>query len=293
MKAKDKDRLYKLFRDHGDILGTSGTTVVALESFIKSVKDLKCGPADLRPLVKELTFAVKNTEPRIPPLIHLLEQFDKEMEGLYSDDLNASKQAIVDNLSGKLETYKSKFRGVVARGKEHVEDGDRIIVYSTSSAVRTILVESKAEGKQFEVLILKQDFSKTRKLIWTATGAKIDHQIIPQYNLSNFISTANKFFMGAISVTRDRKVVCALGTAEIVSLCHLQKVPVYMFTNSLKFSHLDSCEQQIHEKKEDHRHGGCDYQMTVHSHCILDLDIVDFIVTEDGVVSQEEVGRYW
>lgn len=293
MKPKDRDNLYKLFRDHGDILGTSGTTEVALESFMNSIRALKCASGELEPLVKELTQTIKNTEPRIPPLIHLLEKFEAEMEGKYGSDLAATKKAIIDNLSGKLALYKDKFKSVVNQGKTHVNDGDQIIVYSTSLAVRTILVESKAEGKRFEVLILKQDFSKTRKLIWTVSGAKIEHQVIPEYNLSNFVSKANKFFMGAISVTHDQKVVCQLGTAEIVSLCHLKKVPVYMFTNSLKFSHRDSCEQQIHEKQENHCQGDCTYRMTVHSHCILDLELVNFIVTEDGVVPLEDIGRYW
>lgn len=293
MKPKDKENLYKLFRDHGDVLGTSGTTQVALESFINSIHALKCKPDELRQLVSELTHTIKNTEPRIPPLIHLMEQFEREMENRYSGDLATTKKQISDILSEKLSIYKDKFRKVVEQGKQHVADGDRIIVYSTSSAVRTILVESKAEGKRFEVLILKQDFSKTRKLIWTVSGAKIDHQVIPEYNLSNFVSKANKFFMGAISVTHDQQVVCQLGTAEIVSLCHVKQVPVYMFTNSLKFSHRDSCEQQIHEKQENHCQGDCTYRMTVHSHCILDLGLVDHIITEDGEVALADIGRYW
>jgi translation initiation factor 2B subunit (eIF-2B alpha/beta/delta family) len=293
MKEEDVRNLNKLFRDHGDILGTSGTTIVAIDAFIASIKALKCHPKALKTLVDELTLAVKNTEPHIPPLIHLLEQFEEEMEGRYEGDLTAMKQAIVDALTAKREIYQDRFRRVVEHGKQKVADGDHIIVYSTSSAVRNILLESKAEGTQFEVLILKQDFSKTRKLIWTVSGAHINHQVIPEYNLSNFVSKANKFFMGAIAVTSDRQVICQLGTAEIVSLCHLKSVPVYMFANSLKFSHQHSCEQRIHEKEESHVNGDCRYRMTIHSHCILDLDLVDHIVTEDGVVGHDAIDNYW
>ena len=137
------------------------------------------------------------------------------------------------------------------------------------------------------MLILKQDFTKTRKLIWTASGEKIDHEVIPEYNLSNFITKANKFFLGSMSITPDNKAVCPLGSAEVVSLCHLNNIPVYLFANSLKFSHKASGDHKIHEKKERRIDGQTSYSMTIHSHCIVDLNHVDFIVREDGVIPRD------
>ena len=52
------------------------------------------------------------------------------------------------------------------------------------------------------------------------------------------------------STTPDNKAVCPLGAAEGVSLCHLNKVPIYRFANSLKFSHNPSYDHRIHEKHE-------------------------------------------
>lgn len=53
----------------------------------------------------------------------------------------------------------------------------------------------------------------------------------------------NKVFMGALSITEDMKVISAIGSANIVSLCHLSNLPVYLFANTLKFPtgpHLSS-----------------------------------------------------
>jgi translation initiation factor eIF-2B subunit alpha len=288
MKEIDRQNLFKLFRDHGDVLGTHGTTQVALESFSRSIRDLKCSAGKLEPLVTELVETIKNTEPQVTPLVHLIEDFENEMAGQYSDDCQTSKDKIVAALTSKIDRLKTIGEQMVVSGLKCIDRYDVIIVYSTSASIRDTLVQANKIGKPFEVLILKQDFTKTRKLIWTAHGEKIDHQVIPEYNLSNFIIKANKFFLGTISITPDHRAVCPLGAAEVVGLCHLNKIPIYLFANSLKFSHKPSSAHRIHEKQEDRTEGHTSYSMTIHSHCLVDLDHVDFIVREDGIIPREE-----
>jgi translation initiation factor 2B subunit (eIF-2B alpha/beta/delta family) len=252
------------------------------------VRELKCAAGELEALVNELVTAIKTTEPRITPLIHLIERFEAEMQGQYGGDLAAAKRRVVEALDRQIATLSSMAGQVVANGLAAIKRYDVIIVYSTSAVIREVLVEAKHRGKPFEVLILKQDFTKTRKLIWTAAGEAIDHQVIPEYNLSNFVTRANKFFLGAMSVTPDGKAVCPLGAAEVIGLCHLNQIPVYLFASSLKFSHQTSASQSIHEKQEACLDGHTSYQMTIHSHCIVDLDHVDFIVREDGLIPRAE-----
>ena len=283
MKAIDRENLYKLFRDHGDVLGAHGTTLVALESFLRSIRDLKCPAEKLEPLVGELVTSIKNTEPQITPLVHLIEAFEEEMTGRYSDDCQATKREIAAVLEKQIQRLNTVGEQMTASGLQCIDRYDVIIVYSTSAAIRDTLVKAHKIGKPFEVLILKQDFTKTRKLIWTASGENIDHEVVPEYNLSNCIAKANKFFLGTVSITPDNKAVCPLGAAEVVSLCHLNKVPIYLFANSLKFSHKPSHDHRIHEKRETRTEGQTAYSMTIHSHCLVELDHVNFIVREDGV----------
>ena len=287
MKEIDRQNLFKLFRDHGDVLGAHGATLVALESFRSSIQALKCSAGNLENLVTELIETIKNTEPQITPLVHLIEEFESEMAGQYSNDCQATKDKIVTILASKIERLKTIGEQMVVSGLTCIDRYDVIIVYSTSTSIRDTLVQANKIGKPFEVLILKQDFTKTRKLIWTAHGEKIDHQIIPEYNLSNFIVKANKFFLGTVSITPDHRAVCPLGAAEIVSLCHLNKIPIYLFANSLKFSHKPSSAHRIHEKHENRTEGHTSYSMTIHSHCLVDLAHVDYIVREDGVIPRE------
>jgi translation initiation factor eIF-2B subunit alpha len=87
------------------------------------------------------------------------------------------------------------------------------------------------------------------------------------------------------------KFVAALGTANIISLCHLQQLSVYLFATTLKFSHQRSSEQKIHRKEELRRQENCDYVLITHSHDIVDMDLVDYIVTENGVHTVAELEK--
>jgi translation initiation factor 2B subunit (eIF-2B alpha/beta/delta family) len=287
MKEIDRQNLFKLFRDHGDVLGAHGTTLVSLEAFLRSIRDLKCSAGQLEPLVAELVASIKNTEPQITPLVHLIEAFEEEMRGRYSDDCRATKEKIAAVLHKQIDRLNAVGEAMTVSGMKCIDRYDVIIVYSTSASIRDTLVKANQIGKPFEVLILKQDFTKTRKLIWTASGEHIDHEVVPEYNLSNCVAKANKFFLGTVSITPDNKAVCPLGAAEVVSLCHLNQVPIYLFANSLKFSHKPSEAHRIHAKQETRLEGQTSYSMTVHSHCLVDLNHVDFIVREDGVISRE------
>jgi translation initiation factor eIF-2B subunit alpha len=86
-------------------------------------------------------------------------------------------------------------------------------------------------------------------------------EIIPEYSLGHYIERGNKVFMGALSITEDMRAVSAIGSANIVSLCHLNNLPVYLFANTLKFSHRPSSQQRIHRKVASETHGDVSFQL--------------------------------
>jgi translation initiation factor 2B subunit (eIF-2B alpha/beta/delta family) len=95
----------------------------------------------------------------------------------------------------------------------------------------------------------------------------------------------NKLFLGAISVTNDRKVITTAGSANIASLCRHHRIPIYLFTCSLKFTHQVSEEQHIPNKQHKVSHNGVSYPVTSFSHDIVDLTLIDHVITEkNGLV---------
>ena len=293
MKEKDKEILYKLFRDHEDVRGSSRMAMLALRSFIESINDLKSNASEIKELITELCDAIKHTEPRIVPLIHMIKAFETEMEGHYGEDLQETKNEAIRILQEKHDLLRSKVEQVIEHGVNLVEDGDTIVVHTASSDVTNMLVRAKEVlKKNFKLIILKQDFVKTKLLVKTLSKAKIDLLVVPEYSLSHYIEKANKLFIGAVSITPDAKVVAAIGTANIVGLCHINKVPVYLFANSLKFSFHPSSSQRIHTKTIPTSQDDVSYMLTTHSHDIVDLKLVDHLVTEDGKIEKPFMEKY-
>ena len=293
MKEKDKEILYKLFRDHEDVRGSSRMAMLALRSFIESINDLRCNASEIKELITELCDAIKHTEPRIVPLIHMIKAFETEMEGHYGEDLQKTKNEAIRILQEKHDLLRSKVEQVIEHGVNLVEDGDTIVVHTASSDVTNMLVRAKEVlKKNFKLIILKQDFVKTKLLVRTLSKAKIDLLVVPEYSLSHYIEKANKLFIGAVSITPDAKVVAAIGTANIVGLCHINKVPVYLFANSLKFSFHPSSSQRIHTKTVPTSQDDVKYMLTTHSHDIVDLKLVDHLVTEDGKIEKPFMEKY-
>ncbi len=284
MNTKDRENLYKLFRDMADVLGTSRMTEIALESFIQAIRALKCPREAILPLFNELSECIKKSRPRIVPLIHLLEEFEDEMRFTRSDvDLEAIRADAVETLQEKLDVFRERVLRLTEVGAQYVQDGDVILVHSASGVVIKILLNAKEKlQRNFKAIVLKQDFAKTRQLIQAIAQAGILHEVVPEYDLIHHLPQATKLFIGAVAVTPDLNVVASAGTANIVSLCHLGKIPVYLFVNSLKFSHQSAQEQHIHRKEEKETRDGLSYNLTTFSHSLVALQHIDHVITGKG-----------
>ncbi len=291
MNTKDRDNLYKLFRDQVDVLGATRMTEVALESFKRAIQTLKCTRETVLPLYTELAEAIKNSRPKIVPLIHLLEEFEDEMRFTGPNvDLDSIRKEATEILDEKLDALRRIGAQLIEQGANFVQEGDTIIVHSASRAVIGILVRaSEAFARNFKAIVLQQDFAKTRQLIQALDRARISYEVVPEYSLSHHLSRATKLFIGAVAVTPDHNVVAAAGSAGIASLCHVAKLPVYLFVNSLKFSRQSAEEQQIHRKEATQRREGLTYALTTHSHSLVPLQLIDHLVTEQGEIGTEKL----
>ena len=269
-------------------MGTARATLMSLKAFIAALKELRCDRCDFVGLYQELADIIKNTEPKIIPLIHLLEDFEEEMVGFVDADLETVRTNAIRILNTKVALFESKAERVTLHGLNHVTDGDVIIVHMASSVVSNILLQAKqTNNRNFRVIALQLDLVRTRQLTNALTQAGIEHLVAPAYNLSHYIEEANKFFIGAVTVTSDRKIVVPVGTANALSLCRTQGIHSYLFANTLHYSHGLSSSQQIHREETDMVQDRVSYKVTTHSHDLVDLDMIDVLIDEDGVVETE------
>jgi len=289
MKTQADQTLYNLIRSYMYALGTSRTTVVVLKAYIDAVERLKCTAPGFRPMLERLNTVIRNTEPKVIPLVHLVDAFETEMASWGDLPLEAGKKRAIDILNQKLAGFQADTARVTAHCMSCISPGDLIIAHSSTNDIRDALARAHTELKRsFKVLALKQDSARTRELINVLERHRIDHLLIPEYNLSHYLKSPAKLFIGAVSVSSDNQVVAGIGTANVVSLCHWFHVPVYLFVESIKFARQTLAEQHIYSEEEDRTEASFTFHLKTFSHDFVDLAMVDHLFTESGEIPREE-----
>jgi translation initiation factor 2B subunit (eIF-2B alpha/beta/delta family) len=290
MNATEKRNLDQLFRFHGNVLGAARTTVLALNSLIRAFAQLNCNKESMIERYDELAAAIRTTQPRIVPLIHMLQQFEGQIRPYLEADVDVLRDAAIKTLQKNVALYESRVERVVSHGIDHVEDGDGIIVHSASSVVTNILLQARQVMlRDFSVIVLKIDRVRTPQVAHILDQADIPHMVIPAFNLCHYLDKANKILLGAVSISRDLKVVAPVGTSSTLSLCRYNNIKSHLFAPSFHFSHGLSDSQGIHREETDVASSRTTYLLTTHSHDLVDMDLIDVVVDEDGVIDAERL----
>jgi translation initiation factor eIF-2B subunit alpha len=290
MNPNETEILYKLIRAHEEIMGVSRTTMVALKSYQNALQKLKNSDSSaFKDSVLELNAVIKNTEPKIIPLTHLIEEFEAELQIYSENSFEQIRDHALKILNQKVARYENCIRGVIDHGMQLIEENDFIIVQSTSLAIRSALKQAHSElNKKFKVLILDQNFIRIKQLIKELSQAGIEFLVVPEYNLSHFMETATKLLIGAVSITADKKIITTVGTANAIGLCRLNRIPIYLLANSLKFAHRMVSEQHIYKEESLRSLDNLTYRHAAYSHDQVDLNLIDHVITEQGEVAIED-----
>ena len=277
------ETLYRLIRTYIEAMGASRTTLMALKSYIEAVKQLQCADEDFQRLLVELNSVIRNTEPKVAPLLHLIEAFEAEMTPFPGGDLQAAKALAIEILEKKQRRFEADTENLIRHCIEVIRPSDFIITHSPTAYIRQGFIQAHSRmPRQFKILVLKQEFLRTRELIRVLEQYQIEHLVIPEYDLSHYLDAVTKLFIGAVSISSDGKVITGVGTANVVSLCHAYHIPVYLFAESLKFAHTPLAAQRIHREQRDKMESDFTFHMTTFSHDVVDLDMVDHVVTDEG-----------
>ena len=290
MNNRSQQTMHKLLRELSDVQGIARMTTLSLNAFIESIRQLKCRREEFDALYTELSDTVKKSQPNIIPLMHLLEFFEADMARQLKPEMDIDKvrQTAIQSLEEKIEQFKRYASTVTENGLAYIQNRDVILVHSASTVVTQILIQAKERlDRQFKVIILDHHAERTRQTVEALRQSGIDHMVIPDHNLSHHLDEATKMFVGAMTITADRKIVAPVGTAGTVSLCRLNRIPVHLFANTLHFSHRTSAEQNIFQVQEEAHIGTMDFSVLTHSHDMVSLDFINHIITEIGEVSPD------
>jgi len=295
MSNNDQQVLDALFRDIVKFYSSSQTSIITLNAITAAITELECPTEDFKMELTTVCDIIKNSRPRMFPIDNLIILLEKELQekDYFSDkDIEARKTAVTKIIESLEERLNDVMNELANQGVKHIEDGDHIILHSVEEGAELLLPEAKRMGKNFEVLILRQDLVKTKQVINILDTAGIKYTVVPEWDLIHFFDKVNKLFIGAYALTVDGKFVSDSGTSNIVSECHIHKLPVYLFAPTLEITNTFSRDQNIYLKDESVNESGSDYNLISHSSDIVSLDLVDHIITEHGAIDKSKLADY-
>jgi translation initiation factor 2B subunit (eIF-2B alpha/beta/delta family) len=285
---KDQKTIDKLFRDLIRVYSTSATSMIGLDSIQTAIRELECEDINLGNEIMKLSDVVKNTKPRMFPLDNLMLILDKKIKPLIEN-----KQLTKDSVSTMLDTFRSRLESdleaLVKSGVECIQDGDFIAIHSIEENIEHLIPEEKKKGVQFKILVLKQDIATTGEILNILNDNQIDFEVIPEFDLVHYFDKITKLIIGTQALTNDNFLICDPGTSNIVSECHIHKIPIILFLKTLKFSHYPAANQNIRKNSFQDEHEGVEYSFSIHSNDIIKLELINHIITEKGEVSKDEI----
>ena len=288
MSNLEQQTIDKLFRDLIRVYSTSATSMIGLDAIKMAITELACDEAGLADEINKLSDSIKKTQPRMFPLDNLMLILDREVQFLLNANQLTKKSIInlIDDFKLRLD---SDLDSLIQKSLEWIEDGDFIVIHSIEENIENLIPEASQRGKKFKILVLKQDIVTTGKILKILRENNIDFEVIPEYDLVHYFGEITKLFIGTQALTNDNYIICDSGTSNIVSECHIHKVPICLFLKSLKFSHYPASDQNIRKNSYKDEYDGVEYNYSIHSNDVIKLDLIDHIITEKGEVSINDI----
>ena len=295
MSTIDQKILDSLFRDIVKFYSSSQTSLITLRAMIKAVKFLECEDDMFRVQIREVCKIITNSQPRMFPIDNLIILLEHELKkNSYFKDKNISvkKTATIEIIEDLITRLNYDMRELANQGLDHITDGDFIVLHAVEEPVELLLPEAKKMGREFEVLILRQESVKTNRVIKVMEENQIKFTVIPEWDLIHTFDKVTKLFIGAYAITADGRFVSDSGTSNIVSECYIHKLPIYLFAPILEITPTVSDNQNLYLKEESQYASGVDYTLISHSCDIVNLDLVNHIITDQGEISKEKLKGY-
>ena len=295
MSTINQKILDNLFRDIVKFYSSSKTSVITLRALINAVKLLECKDDMFRVQVMEVCKTITNSQPRMFPIDNLIILFEHELEKneFFEDkDISIKKSATIEILEDLIIRLNYDMKELANQGLDHITDGDFIVLHAAEEPVELLLPEAKNMGREFEVLILRQEPVKTNRVIKIMEHNQIKFTVIPEWDLIHHFDKVTKLFIGAYAITADGKFVSDSGTSNIVSECHIHKLPIYLFAPILEITPTISSDQNIYLKEEPQYASGVDYTLISHSCDIVNLEFVNHVITDQGEINKDKLKDY-
>jgi len=240
-----------------------------------------------------------SARPAMAPIFNivsgLLNKVAGKAEGM---DLDSVRRFTVSKADEAISDSLWAIAQIARYGSGLIADGDKIITHSYSSTVVAMLEAAFTKHRNIEVITTRSGPGRTGETIVRELGRYgIAVTFIDDATMGLYLSAVNKAVVGADRVCADGKVVNGVGTYQLALAAERAGIPFYVLCEALKFDpRLRSDEVDLEEKEPSGvvEPGKLLPKVRVKnpSFDITPLELVSGIVTENGLLTPEEVISY-
>ena len=248
---------------------------------------------------KEAGERLMSARPAMAPLFNIVNRFlGAVSEKAGEADLDLIKRFAISRADELVSDSLQAVAQIARSGSELITDGDRIMTHSYSSTVVEALKAAFTKHRNIEVITTRSGPGRTGERIAQQLGHYgIPVTFIDDAAMGFYISTVNKVVVGADRVCADGKVINGIGTYQLALAAKRAGIPFYVFCETLKFdSRLRGDEVDLEEKEPSEvvEPGVLPSGVRVKNPYfdITPLELITGIVTENGLLTPEEVINY-
>jgi len=238
--------------------------------------------------------------PAMAPVFNIVNRFlGAVSEKPREMDLDSARRFTISKADKLVNDSLQSIAQIAQLGSELIANGDRIMTHSYSSTVVEVLKEAFNKRKNIEVITTRSGPGRTGERIAQQLGYyEIPVTLIDDAAMGLYISAVSKVMVGADRVCADGKVVNGIGTYQLALAAERAGIPFYVLCETLKFdSRLKGDEVDLEEKEPSEvvEPGILPPEVRVKNPYfdITPLELVAGIVTENGLLTPEEVVSYF
>jgi len=248
---------------------------------------------------KEVGERLMSVRPAMAPVFNTVNRLLSTIDGKATEmDLDSIRRFTISKADEVIKGSLQAIAQIAKYGSGLIADGDRIMTHSYSSTVVAVLKEAFTKHRDIEVIITRSGPGRTGERIARQLGLYgIPSTFIDDAAMGFYMPTVSKVMVGADRVCADGKVVNGIGTYQLALVAERAGIPFYVLCETLKFDpRLKSNGVDLEEKEPSEvvKPGRLPLGVKVKNPYfdITPLELITGIVTENGLLSSEEVISY-
>ena len=176
-------------------------------------------------------------------------------------NVNSLKKILQDAIDYFFVLVSQNEKKIIGSGEKLVKFGDKIFTHCHSSTVMNILISAKKNKKNFEVFQTEtRPLYQGHKTAYDLRRANIKDTLVVDSSASFLISkisgdkfSVDKVIIGCDAIARDGSCVNKVGSFGLALVAALNKIPVYVATQSLKLNEDAKNLKAIHIEQREAR----------------------------------------